>query len=127
MIQIKIPEKTPTVNHLFWHRGNMKIMTKEARELRERIKEFCQTAIKDFPIEDLEGHKLSVSVDIYENWLTKKNDIKKKDLMNREKFLIDSVFQGLGIDDKMIFQYHTKKIQSKEEKAIIKIEVINGS
>ena len=39
MIQITIPFKTPTVNHLYWHRGNIKIMTKEAKELRKEIED----------------------------------------------------------------------------------------
>ena len=45
--------------------------------------------------------------------------------MNRTKFLIDSVFQALDIDDKLIFEHTIKKIQSEtEEKAVINIEVL---
>jgi len=37
MIKIIIPFKTPTVNHLYWHKGNMKILTTPAREFRKKI------------------------------------------------------------------------------------------
>lgn len=129
MITITIPEKTPTINHLYGQRksgfGQTRFLKKEAIELRERIFGYVQEAIKDFPMDMLEGHKLSVEVSIFENWLTKKSEIKKKDLLNREKFLIDSVFAALDIDDRFIYYYATKKIQSEEEKAVITIKAIS--
>lgn len=117
---IKIPFRTPTINHLFWHRGNMKIMKTEAREIREEIKKICQrkNSIK------LNGKKLRLNVEVYENWHTKKGEVKKMDISNREKFLVDSIFLGLGLDDKFIFEHTMKKIQSDKEKSVVKIEEI---
>jgi len=116
---IEIPYKTPTINHLYWHRGNIKIMKKEAKELREKI-------IKLLPINEFtEADKLEVEVYIFENWFTKQNEVKKKDIMNREKFLLDSVFEGLELDDKMIFKISMSKINGNEEKTIIRIKKIN--
>ena len=66
--------------------------------------------------------QLKVTTLVYESWYTKKGDVKKKDLANREKFLIDSVFSALGIDDKFIFEHTMRKVQSDEEKVIIRIE-----
>ena len=123
-MEIKIPFKTPTINHLYWHKGNMKILTKEARDLREEIKDIIQGVIieNDKRVFDIIGDKkLKVEIEIHENWLTKKGDIKKKDISNREKFLIDSVFKALDIDDKFIFEHIMKKIQDEKEMAIITI------
>jgi hypothetical protein len=115
-MKIKIPFKTPTINHLYWHKGNIKILTKEARELKKKIYELV-------PTNNIEvGTKLKVEVEIYENWLTKKGEVKKKDISNREKFLIDSIFDALGIDDKFIFEQKMKKVQSDQEFAIILIK-----
>ena len=114
---ITIPFKTPTINHLYWHRGNMKIITKEAKELREQIKKIVHSQ----PM-SLKLTKLEVKIKIYENWYTKKGEIKRKDVSNREKFLIDSVFDALGIDDKFIFKSTMEKIQSEEEESIIEIK-----
>jgi len=112
MIKIKIPFKTPSINHLYYHRGNMKILTKEARELKEEIKQIV--------------YKSRVEVEIHENWLTKKGEIKKKDIANREKFLIDSVFAALGMDDKFIFEHSMKKVQDDQEFAVITIQKLGG-
>ena len=116
---IIILRKTPTVNHLYWHRGNMKILTKEARELREYIANQVKSIKGTLP-----KGKLKVNVDIYENWYTKKGEVARKDIANREKFLIDSIFKALEADDRFIWRHTMNKIQSIEEKAIITIELL---
>lgn len=40
---------------------------------------------------------------------------------NREKFLIDSVFNALGLDDCFVFEHTMIKVQSDEEKSVILI------
>lgn len=128
-MKIKIPFKTITINHLYYHRGNMKILTTEAKRLRKKIEEIVQkphitlSAI-NFKEKEI---KLKVLVEIHENWFCKNGSVKKKDLANREKFLIDSIFDALKIDDKFIFEHRMKKIQSEEEFAIIKIEKLKNN
>ncbi len=119
---IEIPFKTPTINHLYGQHGVRKYLKPEAKKLREKISEICLGR----SLELRSGtFKLCVHVYIYEDWYTKKGDVKRKDVSNREKFLIDSVFDALGIDDKMIFKHTMEKIQSKEEKCIIEITKYN--
>jgi len=118
---IKIPFKTPTINHLYWHRGNMKIMKTEAKELREQIEDVILKSVSYLDREELKKQKLDVVVEIFEDWLTKSGDIKRKDIQNREKFLVDSVFNSLDIDDKHIFKCCFEKKQSLEDYAIITI------
>jgi len=123
MIKITLPFRTPTINHLFWHRGNIKILKNEARELRERIKKLCRAQLKKQKF-DLAGKKLKLIVNIYEDWNTKKGEVKRKDISNREKFLTDSVFSAIEMDDKFIFEHTMKKIQSDKEKIVITIEAL---
>ena len=119
MIEIKIPFKTPTCNHLYWHRGNMKIMKTEAKELREEIKQIVYKSLPFVCVNLNDGVK--VEVEIHENWFTKKGDVARKDIANREKFLIDSIFKALNIDDKFIFNHNFLKVQDEKEFALIKI------
>ena len=120
---ITIDKKVPSINHLYWHRGNIKIIKKEARELKEYI-DFCvKRDVKLFNEEIPFNKKLNVSIEIYENWLTKKNDVKRKDVDNRSKFLLDSIFKSLELDDKFIYELRTSKIQSNEEKAVVEIKM----
>lgn len=119
-MEVILPFKTPTINHLYGQRGFQKYLKPEAKKLREEIIEIVKNSPKDnifYP-----PVKLKVTVEIHENWLTKKNTVKKKDVANREKFLIDSIFTGLGADDSYIFEHSMKKIQSIEEFAIVRIE-----
>lgn len=119
-MEIKLSFKTPTINHLYWHRGNMKIMKTEAKELREEIKRIVYKSLP-FVCANLNAG-LKVVVEIHENWITKKGQVARKDISNREKFLIDSVFKALNIDDKFIFEHTFLKVQDEEEYALIKIE-----
>jgi len=122
---IKIPFKTPTINHLHGHNKFGAFYLKpEAKKLREEIKEIIVN--QAFPLFAQEEVPLKVIVEIYENWFTKKGDVARKDVANREKFLIDAVFDALNIDDKYIFEYTMKKIQSDKEFAIVTIEEIKN-
>ena len=69
-------------------------------------------------------YSLNLVVEMFENWYTKKGAVRKKDLANREKFLIDSIFKSLGLDDSFIFEHKMFKIQSNEEKVKILISKI---
>ena len=121
---ITIPFKTPTINHLYWHRGNLKVLKKEAKELRKEIAEI----VDKIPVAEkikLKDKQLGVDISIFEDWYFKNGKVAQKDIKNREKFLVDSVFAALGIDDKYIFYESMRKIQSEiHEKAIITIEVL---
>lgn len=120
MIEIKIPFKTPTVNHLYGQRGFHKFLTKEARDLREEIKAIvCEYYNEGF---SLNLSNIEVTVEIYENWYNKDGSVKRKDIANREKFLIDSIFNELGIDDKAIFKHTMIKRQSDKEYAMVTIK-----
>ncbi|MBE3092792.1 MAG: RusA family crossover junction endodeoxyribonuclease [Chloroflexi bacterium] len=122
-MQIIIPFKTPTYNHLHGHRGFRWYLKPEGKELQKKIKEIVVNSLPFFSPDLNKG--LKVEVEIYENWLCKDGSIKRKDLDNRQKFLIDCIFNSLDIDDKYIFEHTMRKIQSDEEKAIINIEVLN--
>lgn len=117
-MKIILPIKTPTINHLYWHRGNIKIMKTDAKILRDEINDIVKDIEIDFDI----TKELKVEVFIYEDWYNQDNSVKKKDIQNREKFLIDSIFKSLNIDDKMIFDCRFVKINSNEEKVIVNIE-----
>jgi len=124
-MKIKIPFKTPSINHLHGHNKFGAFYLKpEAKKLREEIKEIITN--QAFPLFAQEEVPLKVTTEIHENWFTKKGLVKRVDISNREKFLIDAVFDAIGIDDKFIFKHTMKKIQSKTEFAIIKIEEVKN-
>jgi len=119
LVEMIIPFKTPSINHLYGQHGFHKYLKPEAKKLREQINQIVQKiGVSSF---SSTSGPFKITVEIYEDWYTKNGEVKKKDISNREKFLIDSVFEALNIDDKMIFEHTMRKIQSNEEKAVIKI------
>jgi len=101
-------EKLPSINSLYWHKGNIKIMKTEAKKLRERIIEHTEG---DVPPET----KLFCSIVVGGQWYYKNGNIKKRDVLNLQKFLIDSVFKGLEADDKQIFDCHILKCEAERD------------
>ena len=120
-MRITIPFKTPSVNHLYFHWKHCTILTKEARALKKEIKEIIDASTVIIKA----NVPLKVSVEVYEKWYFKNGEVARKDIANREKFLIDAVFEALGMDDRHIFELSFKKINSEtEEKSVIDIEVL---
>ena len=120
---ILVPFKTPTINHMYAHYKNMKIMKATARKIQADIIEIVDL-IASGEKNELRDKNLKVNVDVYEDWYTAHRSVRKKDVANREKFLIDSIFKALAIDDAYIFELSFKKIHSQEEKSIVTIEVL---
>jgi len=117
-MKIKIPFKTPTINHLYWHKGSVRIKKQTAKDLELQIIEICAKKKHKF-----NGKLLKVRVDIHENWFFKNGKVAQKDIANREKFLIDCIFKGLQIDDRQIWENTMKKVDnSMEEFAVVTIE-----
>ena len=123
-MKIIIPFKTPTRNHLYGYRGFHQYMKPEAVKLKAEIKKIVIKSLPFFCPNLNDG--LKVVVEVHENWFTKKGEVKRMDISNREKFLIDSVFDALGIDDKYIFENKMLKVQDEKEFAVIKITPLTG-
>jgi len=102
----------------------MKFLKKEARELRDEIITLVNNQVHEYELKHLKDKQLIVNVEVHENWFDLNKNIKRKDILNKEKFLIDSVFKGLDLDDRQIFDCRFIKRQSNNEedyKSIITI------
>ena len=104
--------KTPSVNHLYGHsKFGSVYMKPEAKKIRAEIIEAVELQAngQGFNLIEWNGRLLKVTVTIFEDWYTKKHTVKKKDVANREKFLIDSIMLGLGLDDQFIWDHTMRK------------------
>lgn len=91
----------------------MRVITKEARELRKEIEETIRDDDRELANE-LRGHKLRVQIIVTERWIAKKGTVLKKDIANREKFFVDCVFQSLGLEDSNIWEINLKKVDNPD-------------
>ncbi len=127
--EIIIPEKVPSSNIVYWQKGYHKFIKKPYKELRERIRAIVKRKMGNLNLDmdDYIDKKLYVDIEVSENWFTKKGTVARHDLANKHKFLIDSIFMELGIDDKWIWELHMKKIESIEgDKAVVEIKPWRG-
>ncbi|MFI5405085.1 MAG: RusA family crossover junction endodeoxyribonuclease [Nitrososphaerales archaeon] len=127
-ITIIIPEKIPSANGLYpTNRMGFRYLPREGKEFKERIGNICNQELLNLgdTKPDFTDKKLVVKMWVSENWFNKDGTIKKKDLMNKEKFVIDSVFKGLNLDDSQIFVFLSRKITGSSDKTKIVLSELN--
>ena len=71
---------------------------------------------------ELQDKHLKVYIEIHEDWFFKNGKPKQADIANREKFMVDSIFKGLGIDDRWVWEIKMKKVDDGKEFSIVRIE-----
>ena len=121
----EFPFIPPSTNHIYMIVPKRMILNKQAKQVKQDINKIVQTQI-DLDRIDLnslmvEGRKFKVDIEFYTKWYNKNGTIKKRDVANREKLLIDSIFETLGIDDKSIWDINLKKIHDETDKTIVNI------
>lgn len=107
-----------SANQAYYHQGNMKRLSTNAKNLRARI--MCWMRDNQIKL-DHEGELLEIYLGLGKDWYFKNGKIAKRDLDNCLKFLIDSIFNELKVDDLHIFRIVAEKIPSEVEFTIIKI------
>ena len=66
--------------------------------------------------------KLSVEVDlISDDWMCKNGNVKKRDIDNCLKTLLDSIFSCLDTDDSYIWDLKVRKVDGPIQKTVVRI------
>lgn len=68
--------------------------------------------------------KLRIDLEFRANWYYKNGKMKKKDIQNMDKLVIDAVFTKLGIDDSHVWYNSNSKVQSDKHETQISLEII---
>ena len=120
----------PTMNHRMIPFGGRLILSPDHRAYKKLLSLYlhkkCLTTYHNFS-----GKKLKVAIQ-YEGprseWFTKKGEIKKKDVENRHKGLLDVIMPYFDLDDSQIFEITIKKIitAAMETTATVVIEEVEG-
>lgn len=116
-MEINLPYKVKmSVNEMYFQRRRGKFLKKEALNLRALIMEDVKRFIENEDtgeVENLKDKILTVGIIFTEDWNYKNGEIKREDLDNRLKFILDSIFIALDFDDKYIFELYARKNQSE--------------
>ena len=118
-MEIKLDYKIDmSVNSMYRTTRYGKFLTRAALIKRAQIIMDVKKIINISNDNELRNKNLSIGIIFKENWYCQNGEVKKADLDNRLKFLIDSVFKALDLEDKMIFEIYTKKEQSELEESV---------
>lgn len=92
-------------------------LSKKAHDYKRKVK------LATPPITIPNGTKISIYVEIHSNrWYTKAGSIRKIDVQNLDKLMLDAIFSKLGFDDSIIWNSHFVKVEDKVEYTLIKLE-----
>lgn len=123
-IRFTIPMIPPSVNALY----NVIFSLKKV-ELKPEVRLWKSKAKEFVPVWKQKGKSVSgwlyFKADVYTQVYFKNGKVRKLDLQNLEKCLIDAVCEKLGIGDEFIFEKYARKIDSDEDKIEVEIGFID--
>lgn len=124
-MEFKINTIPPTYNQHFKidFRRRIIYLSKEAKEFKKLV--FIHTP----PYKIKEGAMYQITIQVYSNWWCKNGNIRRKDIQNLDKLLIDAMFEKFGADDSVIFRTRVEKLplsgeykEGQEDYTLIKLE-----
>ena len=126
LIEFTIPAIAPGYNRAMQinFRTKQIYLSQEARRFKDKVKVYMPShklKLKD-------SDRLIMHNKYYQAWYNKTNpDIKKQDIQNINRLLIDAVFKGLGLDDRNLFCVIDEKIHAPEvSKTVVALYLANG-
>ncbi|MFA5133060.1 MAG: RusA family crossover junction endodeoxyribonuclease [Candidatus Paceibacterota bacterium] len=93
-------------------------LTEECRTFKTKVKFLCPHV----EIDELD--KMRITIMYNNDWHYKNGKIRRKDIQNLDKLLIDALAERLNCDDSQFFEVHLFKIQSDKTFTVINIEVM---
>lgn len=109
MIKFTIPVIPPSYNQHYKINYNLRqiYLDKIAHDFKKLV--FLHTP----PMEYGDNDVFYLKVEIHYDWFYKNGKVRKLDIQNMDKLLIDSISERLGFDDCRIWDSHFLKVQSK--------------
>lgn len=110
-IEFKIPAVPPSMNSLY----NVLFALKRV-ELKPEIRLFKSNAKQYVPhFEVKPNEKLQCEITVTQNWYFKNGNIKKQDIQNMAKCIIDLISEKLGFGDEQFFETTCRKVHDPEK------------
>ena len=119
MYVFKVPFLPPSENKMYWtDRNRKRHLTEAAKDFKTKVKLFMPKF--DIPEQTL----ISIKVELYGSWFTKKGRIRIRDGQNMMKALYDAIAEKAGIDDSCLWNWSGKKIDTEGEHMMIEIKLL---
>lgn len=109
-LKFRLDGKIASVNTIYVRGRNGGVfISPEVRKYREDNKPIVKEALKASGTK-YENGIIKMSVKVCTNYFTKADEIRKVDIDNTAKQILDTVFPALDIDDKTVFELNLKKV-----------------
>lgn len=111
ILSLAVPALPPSVNHMYLPgRPGQRRLSPEALAFRELVRESIGDERKWRPF----GSLLAVCFYSSPHWITKRREIRKMDVDNRQKALLDAIGHATGVNDCRFWEYHAYKIAAAQ-------------
>lgn len=110
-VTFRLPSPPPSMNSLYNVMFNQRMITMkpEARLYKNQMK-MCVPKITVAT-----DAKVSLTLDVTQDWFYKNGKIKKQDVHNMSKVLVDLICEKMGFDDSQVWSFSMTKTDNKKE------------
>lgn len=118
VLEIIIPLMPPSVNSAYTVRPQFRRNGRLGMGIgmKADVRRFVSDAQYFMPNVQLRDDALySLNIELSTNWLTKAGELRKKDVGNYEKFIVDALFARYHLDDKLLWTRCVTKRQSAKD------------
>lgn len=123
-LEIKIPSIPPSYNKEFKINYSLRqtYLSQEVRDFKNLVKRFM------YPWYPPDNCHFSIYIEIHQDWFYKNHKLKKQDVQNMDKLLVDAIFERIGCDDSRVWELTIKKKQSSDRTYTwVRLEIMNCS
>lgn len=109
-MKFTIPVHPPSVNALYQvnHKFRTVELKPEARFWKSNAKPHIPSRTDFAPFQ---GKKLRLTLTVRMDWYYKNKNLKRLDVTNMEKVIVDTIAEKLGFDDLLVWEISTRKVQ----------------
>lgn len=114
LAHFKVPGRCPSYNMSFKINYGLRqtYLTREARQFKEKV------VIYSPPISVPEDRLLILEIKVVQSWIYKNKKLRKQDVQNMDKLIIDGLCKKLGIDDSFVQKSTIEKVHSPTEEYV---------
>lgn len=123
-VDFRLPSPPPSMNVLY------QIIYGQRRvELKPEVRAYKSTAKLYIPrFQTDKTDKLGISMEVSQDWYFKNGLMKKQDVQNMAKVLVDIVAEKMGFDDSQVWEFSLEKVQETVKTGVqVKVWKLNAA
>lgn len=106
-VEFRLPAPPPSMNSIY----NI-LYFKRRVEMKPEVRAYKNQAKMYVPMFSTEkSDKVGISMSVAQDWFFKNGAIKKQDVQNMAKVLVDVVAEKMGFDDSQVWTFTLEKVQ----------------